>query len=262
MVMLAHKSATGEVETFSTISRDIAERKRVEAAIAEALRAKSEFMANMSHEIRTPLNGVIGMTDLLQTTQITSEQRDYIETIRKSGETLLTLINDILDFSKAEAGRLELENIDFPVKPLVEDVTNVFASAARQKALQLRCQVDPETPAAVKGDPARLKQILLNLIGNAVRVTPPGAEVEVGAESGDGAVRITVRDSGPGVAVTDRERIFEPYARRDTHTARGSGIGLYAAKRLAESMGGHLWCEPAPDHGARFVISLPAAAAV
>jgi len=263
--------ADGRPAQYVCIRHDITRIKHAELELAkardlalEAARIKADFMANMSHEIRTPLNGVIGMTDLLQTTQITAEQRDYVETIRKSSDILLTLINDILDFSKIESGRLELEEIDFSLKIMVEDAAAIFASEARQKGLELLCRMDPGLPPVVRGDPARLKQVLLNLIGNAVKFTDRGrVEVRVTPAEGNGRsrpVRFEIQDTGIGIAPKLQARLFEAFRQGDSSVTRrygGTGLGLVISKRLVQRMGGEIRLRSEQGAGSTFSFTVP-----
>jgi signal transduction histidine kinase/DNA-binding response OmpR family regulator len=253
----ALQSANEELET--RVLKRTEEMRRAKDAAEEASRVKSEFLANMSHEIRTPLNGIMGMTDLALGTEMTTEQREYLDTVKQSADSLLVVINDILDFSKIEAGKVDLEVADFNLRDCLESTLKILASRADEKRLELLCEIAPEVPEVVRGDSSRLRQIVTNLVGNAIKFTTEGEvamKVEVKSQVGDNrTLQFTVSDTGIGIPQEKQALIFDPFSQADTSTTRkygGTGLGLTISARLVELMGGRIRLESEVGRGTHF----------
>jgi signal transduction histidine kinase/ActR/RegA family two-component response regulator len=282
----------GDITGFLVVASDLTERKRaqaqadaylreVEAArdriaaqarelertrdlALEATRAKSAFLATISHEIRTPMNGIIGLTTMLLETPLGADQEDVAKTILQSADSLLTIINDVLDFSKIEAGKLTIERADVNLRQITEDVIRLLGASARDKALALEARVDADVPPRLIGDPSRLRQVLLNLVGNAIKFTPHG-EISVAVacrERRDRAVVIdvSVTDTGIGIAPEVQDRLFQAFTQVDASTTRrygGTGLGLAICRQLVDLMGGAIGVDSAPDRGSRFWFTVP-----
>ncbi|MBN2012862.1 response regulator [candidate division KSB1 bacterium] len=270
-------NSQGEVQGIVGISHDISERKEYEIELRAAMieseksleiaeaanRSKSEFLANMSHEIRTPMNGVIGMTELALDLAINKQQRDYLKIAKQSAESLLDLLNDILDFSKIEAGKLDLEEIDFALRDVIEIAISTFALRAQSKGLELLCDIEHNVPHYLKGDPGRLRQIIINLIGNAIKFTEKG-EIVVRIKRtntqhcenrGMIGLHFSVADTGIGIAEDKLDKIFQCFSQEDSSTTRrygGTGLGLTISKRLSELMGGKIWVTSDKGNGSNF----------
>jgi PAS domain S-box-containing protein len=248
----------GSMMDITKLKREM-ELTRAHDAALESARLKSQFLANMSHEIRTPMNSIVGMTDILLHTELTAEQREFMEIVRVSGESLLTVINDILDFSKIEAGKLLFEMLDFEPRTVVEEMVAMLLEQTHVKKLRLSATVAPDVPVAVRGDPGRLRQVLTNLVSNAVKFTPQGGvDVRITKESESDThvvLRFEVDDTGIGVPEEARACLFQPFSQVDASTTRkhgGTGLGLAICKQLVNLMDGRIGCDSVPHQGSTF----------
>ena len=262
----------GQPAEWQSVGRDVTDRAETERALEDARdqahaasRAKSRFLAMASHEIRTPLNGILGMSDLLLDTPLTQEQITYVNAVKSSGDALLSLIEELLDYSKIEAGRIDLAQQPFSLTAMIEDITELLAPRAHAKGIEIACSIDERLPALVSGDAARLRQVLLNLAGNAIKFTSQGG-VALIAEPGiwQGEISFLVRDTGLGIALEAQERIFREFEQAEEHTARdygGTGLGLSISDRIVKRMGGRIVLDSKIGHGSTFEVSIPLDAA-
>ena len=262
---------TNLISAHDRLRQEVLQRERAEAELRiakrmaeEASRAKSEFLANMSHEIRTPMNAILGLTQVALDTELTAEQRECLEMVRASGESLLAIVNDVLDISRIEAGRLTVEAIPFRLRECIDDAMKPMAVAASRKGLKLTWEIAQQMPPALRGDPLRLRQIVLNLVGNAIKFTERGAiRLQVRPESfseDEVSCHFSVKDTGVGISPDQQAAVFAPFRQGDASTARrygGSGLGLTISSRLVELMNGRIWLDSAPGEGSTFHFTLP-----
>jgi two-component system, sensor histidine kinase and response regulator len=260
------KNPQGDPVGFVSVVRDCTVRKRYEQELARAKeiaeaasRAKSEFVANMSHEIRTPMNGILGMTELALSTSLTEEQREFLSMVKSSADALLVIINDILDYSKIEAGKIVFDNVTFDLSEVVGDAVKSVATTAHKQGLEMAFHLEPDVPGYLIGDPVRLGQVLLNLVGNAIKFTERGEViVNVGVDKRDDSsvtLHFRVRDTGIGIPLQKQNKLFEAFEQADSSTTRrygGTGLGLAISKRITELMGGRIWIESAHGQGSTF----------
>ena len=275
MALLFLAIVTRSADNFNQTLHDTLQLEQDKAMLVERLdvarekaeqssRVKGDFLANMSHEIRTPMNGILGMTELALEAASEAERVEYLQIVRTSASSLLGIINDILDFSKIDAGKMTIERIEFDLHALAAESLRIMAASARQKGLDLRCELDGNVPAHVLGDPVRVRQVLVNLLGNAVKFTREGEIVldlsrATGAENGI-RVHFRVRDSGIGIAAEQHDHIFEAFSQADSSVTRkfgGTGLGLSISRQLVEIMGGRMWVDSAPGRGSTFHFELP-----
>jgi signal transduction histidine kinase/ActR/RegA family two-component response regulator len=267
LVLWVRLRAQRNVQTLYLRDQVLKEQLRAANEAAKtAVRAKSEFLANMSHEIRTPMTAMLGMTELLQMTELDATQREYADTVARSGDALLQLVNDILDFSKIEAGQLHIEEVTFELPELLEEVRHMLEVKAQQRGLQLQVDIAPDVPRQLRADPTRIRQVLLNLVGNALKFTHQGhvavrARAAAADEAGRFMLDLAVEDTGIGIAPEQQARVFEAFTQADTSTTRrygGTGLGLTICSRLAQLMGGTISLESELDKGSTFRLRLPA----
>ncbi|MDP4878656.1 MAG: ATP-binding protein, partial [Opitutales bacterium] len=271
MTTVPVRSSEGFIVGSVSVARDISDLKKTESELREAIieakaasRAKGEFLAAMSHEIRTPINGIIGASELCQETRLDPEQRDYLDTVTQCSSTLMSLINDVLDFSKIEAGQLNLEKLNFCPRSLLEDIAEEFSPTTRKKGVELVVGYDESLPHFVMGDPTRIKQILYNLIGNAVKFTEVG-EIKMKADllecdESSAFIRFSVADTGIGIDASRCEAIFSSFTQADMSTTRkygGTGLGLSICKELTELMDGNIHVQSVLGEGSKFWIDVP-----